>query len=83
GAAVSEVEVDGFTGQYHLRQVDILHDVGDSLSPVVDLGQVEGGFFEGMGWLTQEELVGDAEGRLATKGASTYKLPSLAELPEV
>lgn len=83
GAAVSEVEVDGFTGQYRLRRVDILHDVGDSLSPVVDLGQVEGGFFQGMGWLTLEELVWDAEGRLATKGASTYKLPSLAELPQV
>ena len=83
GAAVSEVEVDGFTGEYRLRRVDILHDVGDSLSPVVDLGQVEGGFFQGMGWLTLEELLWDAEGRLATKGASTYKLPSLAELPEV
>lgn len=57
--------------------------MGDSLSPVVDLGQVEGGFFQGMGWLTLEELVWDAEGRLATKGASTYKLPSLAELPQV
>ncbi|MER3479615.1 MAG: xanthine dehydrogenase molybdopterin binding subunit [Meiothermus sp.] len=83
GAAVSEVEVDGFTGQYRLRRVDLLHDVGDSLSPVVDLGQVEGGFFQGMGWLTMEELLWDAEGRLATRGASTYKLPSLAELPEV
>ncbi|HEU4742591.1 MAG TPA: xanthine dehydrogenase molybdopterin binding subunit [Meiothermus sp.] len=82
GAAVSEVEVDGFTGEYRLRRVDILHDVGDSLSPVVDLGQVEGGFFQGMGWLTLEELLWDAEGRLATKGASTYKLPSLTELPE-
>lgn len=83
GAAVVEVEVDGFTGEYHLRQVDILHDAGNSLSPLVDLGQVEGGFFQGMGWLTLEQLVWDNHGRLATQGASTYKLPSLHELPPV
>ena len=56
GAAVSEVEVDGFTGAYDLRRVDIVHDVGDSLSPLVDLGQVEGGFVQGAGWLTLEDL---------------------------
>ncbi len=83
GASVSEVEVDGFTGQYKICRVDILHDVGDSLSPIVDKGQVEGGFVQGMGWLTLEELKWDKEGRLATKGASTYKLPSLSEMPEV
>jgi xanthine dehydrogenase large subunit len=83
GAAVSEVEVDGFTGQYALRRVDILHDVGDSLSPLVDLGQVEGGFIQGLGWLTLEDLRWDAEGRLATRSASTYKLPSFSELPPV
>ena len=83
GAAVSEVEVDGFTGDYHLRRVDILQDVGDSISPVVDRGQIEGGFAQGVGWLTIEELLWDAEGRVATAGASTYKLPSWAELPEV
>jgi xanthine dehydrogenase large subunit len=82
GACVSEVEVDGFTGQYTIRRVDILHDVGDSLSPVVDLGQVEGGFIQGVGWLTREELVWDAQGRLATRGASTYKLPGLEDAPE-
>ena len=82
GAAVTEVEVDGFTGQYGFRRVDILHDCGDSLSPLVDLGQVEGGFVQGLGWLTREELVWDPEsGRLATNGASTYKLPSLGECP--
>ena len=82
GAAVSEVEVDGFTGQYTLRRVDILHDVGDSISPLVDIGQVEGGFLQGMGWLTQEELVWHPEtGKLMTAGASTYKLPSLGECP--
>ncbi|GIW37041.1 MAG: dehydrogenase [Meiothermus sp.] len=83
GAAVSEVEVDGFTGQYVLRRVDILHDVGDSLSPLVDLGQVEGGFIQGVGWLTLEDLRWDARGQVATRSASTYKLPSFSELPEV
>ncbi len=81
GAAVTEVEVDGFTGMYEFRRVDILHDVGDSLSPLVDRGQVEGGFIQGLGWLTLEELVWDAEGRFATRGASTYKLPGMGECP--
>ncbi len=81
GVAVSEVEVNGFTGQYALRAVDILHDVGDSLSPLVDRGQIEGGFMQGLGWLTSEELVWTASGALATRGASTYKLPSLGECP--
>lgn len=83
GAAVTEVEVDRFTGQYDFRRADILHDVGDSLSPKVDLGQVEGGYIQGLGWLTREELVWNADGRLATAGASTYKLPTLGECPEV
>jgi xanthine dehydrogenase large subunit len=87
GASVSEVEVDGFTGAYRLRRVDIVHDVGDSLSPLVDLGQVEGGFVQGAGWLTLEDLRwdesdGPARGRLATQAASTYKLPSFSEMPE-
>lgn len=83
GAAASEVEVDTFTGMYRVVRVDILHDVGDSLSPLVDLGQVEGGFIQGVGWLTQEELFWAPDGRLATSNASTYKLPSLGELPDV
>ena len=83
GAAVSEVEVDGFTGEYRLLRTDILQDAGDPLSPVVDRGQVEGGFIQGAGWLTLEELLWDAEGRLATAGASTYKLPSWSEVPDV
>ena len=81
GAAVSEVEVDGFTGEYRLLRTDILHDVGESISPLVDRGQVEGGFIQGVGWLTLEELVWDAQGRLMTNGASTYKLPSWSEVP--
>lgn len=88
GAAAAEVEVDGFTGAYRTRRVDIVHDVGDSLSPLVDLGQIEGGFVQGAGWLTLEDLRwdesdGPTRGRLATQSASTYKLPSLSEMPEV
>ena len=87
GASVSEVEVDGFTGAYRTRRVDIVHDVGDSLSPLVDLGQIEGGFVQGAGWLTLEELRWDTtdgphRGRLSTQSASTYKLPSFSEMPE-
>lgn len=82
GAAVAEVEVDRFTGMYELRRVDILHDVGDSLSPLVDRGQVEGGFLQGVGWLTQEELYWTPDGRLGTVNASTYKLPTIGECPE-
>jgi xanthine dehydrogenase large subunit len=83
GAAVSEVEVDGFTGQFTLRRTDILHDAGHAISPVVDRGQIEGGFLQGVGWLTLEELLWDAQGRVSTGGASTYKLPSWSEVPEV
>ncbi len=81
GAAVSEVEVDGFTGMWRLLRTDILHDCGTSISPKIDLGQVEGGFAQGLGWLTTEELVWDDAGVLRTVGASTYKLPSLGECP--
>jgi xanthine dehydrogenase large subunit len=83
GAAVSEVEVDGFTGQHRLMRTDILHDAGDSLSPIIDRGQIEGGFLQGAGWLTIEELLWDQAGRISTAGASTYKLPSWSEVPEV
>jgi xanthine dehydrogenase large subunit len=83
GAAVSEVEVDGFTGQYRIVRADLLHDVGDSLSPLIDLGQVEGGFVQGIGWLTTEELVWSEQGALQSSGASTYKLPTLGECPAV
>ncbi len=83
GAAVSEVEVDGFAGQYRLLRTDILEDVGDTISPIIDRGQIEGGFIQGVGWLTLEELIWDDKGRLATAGASTYKLPSWSEVPEI
>lgn len=88
GVAASEVEVDGRTGAYDVRRVDIVHDVGDSLSPLVDLGQIEGGFVQGVGWLTLEDLRwdesdGPQRGRVLTQSASTYKLPSLGEMPDV
>jgi xanthine dehydrogenase large subunit len=82
GAAVSEVEVDGFTGTFKLRQVDIVHDVGESLNPLIDRGQIEGGFVQGMGWLTMEELVWDTKGQLRTYAPSTYKIPTISEIPE-
>jgi xanthine dehydrogenase large subunit len=83
GAAVTEVEIDGFTGEHRMLRTDILHDVGDSVSPLIDRGQVEGGFIQGLGWLTLEELLWDQQGRVSTAGASTYKLPAWSELPEV
>ncbi|MFE3055112.1 xanthine dehydrogenase molybdopterin binding subunit [Nocardia sp. NPDC059239] len=88
GTAAAEVEVDGFTGAYHIRRVDIVHDVGDSLSPLIDIGQIEGGFVQGAGWLTLEDIRwdtgdGPGRGRLLTQAASTYKLPSFSEMPEV
>lgn len=83
GAAVSEVEIDLFTGDFRLMRVDILEDIGASVSPMIDRGQIEGGFMQGLGWLTIEELLWDAQGRVATGSASTYKLPSWSELPEI
>ena len=82
GAAVSEVEVDTFTGDCRVLRVDILEDAGSSISPAIDRGQIEGGFIQGLGWLTIEQLLWDSKGRLATAGASTYKLPAWSELPE-
>ncbi len=80
GAAVSEVVVDTLTGEYRLTRVDILHDCGDSLNPAIDLGQVEGGYVQGVGWLTSEELCWDEAGRLTTHAPSTYKIPTSSDL---
>ena len=82
GASVSEVEVDGFTGMMQVRRVDILHDCGESLNEAVDRGQVEGGFVQGMGWLTAEELVWDQDGRLLTHSPDTYKIPAIGDVPK-
>ncbi len=81
GAAVAEVEVDGFSGAVKLRRVDILHDVGDSLNEGIDRGQIEGGFIQGMGWLTMEELVWDDSGKLLTHSPDTYKIPAIGDCP--
>jgi xanthine dehydrogenase large subunit len=81
GAACSEVTVDTLTGEMRVDRVDILHDVGRSINPAVDMGQIEGGFVQGMGWLTTEELVYDARGRLTTHAPSTYKIPTASDVP--
>jgi xanthine dehydrogenase molybdopterin-binding subunit B len=81
GAAVAEVEVDGYTGMQRVLRVDIVHDVGDSLNPGIDRGQIEGAFVQGMGWLTSEELKWDAKGRLLTHSASTYQIPAISDAP--
>lgn len=87
GVAAAEVELDGYTGTHVVRRVDIVHDVGESISPTIDRGQIEGAFAQGVGWLTLEDLRwdtgdGPSRGQLATASASTYKLPSLGELPQ-
>ncbi len=83
GAACAEVAVDTLTGEYRVERVDILHDVGKSLNPAIDLGQIEGGFVQGMGWLTTEELWWDDSGRLRTHAPSTYKIPACGDRPRV
>lgn len=83
GAAVSEVTVDMLTGDYTVERVDILQDVGRSLNPAIDIGQIEGGFIQGMGWLTSEELWWDDRGGLRTHAPSTYKIPAISDRPTV
>ncbi|RMD47512.1 MAG: xanthine dehydrogenase molybdopterin binding subunit [Alphaproteobacteria bacterium] len=83
GAAVSEVMIDTLTGEMRLLRTDILHDVGRSLNPAIDIGQIEGGFVQGAGWLTSEELVWDEAGRLLTHAPSTYKIPACSDRPRV
>lgn len=82
GAACAEVTIDTLTGEMVVDRVDILHDVGKSLNPALDIGQIEGGFVQGMGWLTTEELVHGADGRLMTHAPSTYKIPTCSDVPE-
>jgi xanthine dehydrogenase large subunit len=81
GAAVSEVVVDTLTGEWKLVRADVLHDAGQSINPAIDIGQVEGGFIQGMGWLTTEELWWNREGRLMTHAPSTYKIPAVSDTP--
>ena len=81
GAACTEVAIDTLTGEYRVLRVDILHDVGRSINPAIDIGQIEGGFIQGMGWLTTEQLVWNEHGRLLTHAPSTYKIPATGDVP--
>jgi xanthine dehydrogenase molybdopterin binding subunit/xanthine dehydrogenase small subunit len=81
GAAVAEVEVDGYNGMHRVLRIDAVHDVGNSLNAGVDLGQIEGGIVQGVGWLTREELLWDKQGRLMTHSASTYQIPAISDAP--
>tara|TARA_R110000737_G_scaffold1411_9_gene4102 strand:+ start:100 stop:2451 length:2352 start_codon:yes stop_codon:yes gene_type:complete len=83
GASVSEVAIDTLTGEYKVERVDILHDVGRSLNPAIDVGQIEGGFIQGMGWLTTEDLKWDENGRLISNNPATYKIPAIGDTPEI
>ena len=82
GAAVTEVEIDSRTGEWWLKAVDIVHDVGQSINPAIDKGQIEGAYIQGMGWLTMEECIWDKKGKLLTHGPSTYKIPVAGDVPE-
>ncbi|MGK0473682.1 MAG: xanthine dehydrogenase large subunit [Candidatus Azotimanducaceae bacterium] len=82
GAAVSEVVVDTLTGEYRVTQVDILQDVGDAINPAIDIGQIEGGFVQGMGWLTTEEILWDDTGRLISNSPANYKIPTAYDVPD-
>ena len=83
GASISEVIIDVFTGEYKVLRVDLLHDVGRSINPGIDMGQIEGGFIQGMGWLTSEELEWNEEGKLLSNNPSTYKIPTAGDVPPV
>jgi xanthine dehydrogenase large subunit len=82
GAACTEVAIDTLTGESKVLKVDILHDVGRSINPAIDIGQIEGGFIQGMGWLTTEQLVWNDKGYLSTHAPSTYKIPTAGDVPE-
>ncbi|MBL8442876.1 MAG: molybdopterin-dependent oxidoreductase, partial [Zoogloeaceae bacterium] len=81
GAAVAEVLIDTLTGEWRLLRADLLHDAGNSINPAIDIGQVEGAFIQGMGWLTMEELWWNKDGRLMTHAPSTYKIPATHDSP--
>ena len=83
GASCAEVSVDTLTGEYKVERVDILHDVGNSINPAIDIGQIEGGFIQGMGWLTTEELLWDGKGKLISNNPATYKIPAIGDTPEI
>ena len=82
GAACTEVAIDSLTGESRVLKIDILHDVGRSINPAIDIGQIEGGFVQGMGWLTTEQLVWNEQGHLSTHAPSTYKIPTTGDVPQ-
>jgi xanthine dehydrogenase molybdopterin-binding subunit B len=82
GMCVSEIELDILTGRHTLARVDILHDAGTSLNPLIDRGQIEGGFIQGLGWCTTEEIKWDEKGRLMTHSPDTYKIPTVQDIPK-
>jgi len=82
GASLSEVSIDTLTGEYTVDSVDILHDVGDSLNPAIDKGQIEGAFIQGMGWLTTEDLRWNEAGKLISENMATYKIPAIGDTPK-
>ena len=82
GAAVTETEIDTRTGEWWIKGVDIVHDVGQSINPAIDKGQIEGAYVQGMGWLTMEQIIWDKKGKLLTHGPSTYKIPVAGDVPE-
>jgi xanthine dehydrogenase large subunit len=83
GAAAAEVLVDTLTGEYRVTRVDILHDVGRSINPSIDIGQIEGGFIQGMGWLTTEELLWNDRGQVISNGPANYKIPTAFDVPPI
>jgi xanthine dehydrogenase large subunit len=82
GAAITEVIVDTLTGEYNFLRADLLHDVGRSLNPAIDIGQIEGGYVQGVGWLTSEELWWNEKGEFKTHAPSTYKIPTGRDIPK-
>ncbi|MEJ2177894.1 MAG: molybdopterin-dependent oxidoreductase, partial [Gammaproteobacteria bacterium] len=83
GAAISEVVIDSLTGESRVLRADIIHDVGHSINPAIDIGQIEGGYIQGLGWLTSEELKWDGDGRLLTDSPATYKIPAVSDAPDI
>jgi xanthine dehydrogenase large subunit len=83
GAAITEVAIDTLTGETKILRTDILHDVGDSINPAIDIGQIEGGYIQGLGWLTSEDLKWDEQGRLSSANPATYKIPTAHDVPEI
>jgi xanthine dehydrogenase molybdopterin-binding subunit B len=83
GMAISEVRLDILTGSHKILRTDILHDVGDSLNPHIDMGQIQGGFIQGVGWCTTEECKWDNDGRLLNHSPDTYKIPTISDIPEI